>query len=200
MYRMQLGLALAAAVGTGGWWTPAQDVRHDPPSQGTVAEPAETPRAPWLQGDPADSVYRAAREALNRRDYRKAADLFAQIPERFPRSGYAPDAFYWQAFALYRLGESPSFAPRSTRSPAARALPDAATKGDAAALEQRIQGELARRGDAAAAEEVTAAAAGRRPRSGRAARAAAGRRARRAARRRATRRRSTTGATTTATT
>ena len=77
------------------------------PSRGRRREPAETPREPWLQGDPADSVYRAAREALNRRDFRKAADLFAQIPERFPKSGYAPDAFYWQAFALYRLGGEP---------------------------------------------------------------------------------------------
>ena len=33
-----------------------------------------------------------------------AADLFAQIPARFPKSGYAADALYWQAFALYRAG------------------------------------------------------------------------------------------------
>jgi HEAT repeat protein len=159
MYRMQLGLAVAAAVGTGGWWTPAQDVPTTLTVQGTVADPAETPRAPWLQGDPADSVYRAAREALNQRNYRKAADLFAQIPGRFPGSGYAPDAFYWQAFALYRLGGEPQLraALDALRRQRER-FAGAATKGDAAALEQRIQGVLARRGDAAAAEEVTAAA------------------------------------------
>src|SRR3954466_9691434 len=56
---------------------------------------------PWLWKDPADSLYRAAREALNRREYRPAARLFGEIPNRFPRSGYAADALYWNAFALY---------------------------------------------------------------------------------------------------
>jgi HEAT repeat protein len=159
MYRMQLGLAVAAAIGTSGWWSPARDVAPVQAVQGTSAEPAEMPRAPWLQGDPADSVYRAAREALNQREYRKAADLFAQIPGRFPRSGYAPDAFYWQAFALYRLGGEPQLraALEALRRQRER-FADAATKGDAAALEQRIQGVLARGGDEAAAVEVTAAA------------------------------------------
>ena len=59
---------------------------------------------PWLWNDPADSLYRAARETLNRREYRQAATLFGEIPNRFPRSGYAADALYWKAFALYRLG------------------------------------------------------------------------------------------------
>jgi HEAT repeat protein len=159
MDRMQLGLAVAAAIGAGSWWTPARDVATVQAVQGMVAGPAETPRAPWLQGDPADSVYRAAREALNQRENRTAADLFAQIPTRFPRSGYAADAFYWQAFALYRLGREPELraALDALRRQRER-FPDAATKGDAAALEQRIQGELARRGDKAAAAAVRVAA------------------------------------------
>ncbi len=159
MYRMQLGLAVAAAIGTSGWWTPARDAITVQAAQGTAAEPAEVPRAPWLQGDPADSVYRAAREALNQRENRKAADLFAQIPARFPRSGYAPDALYWQAFALYRLGREPELRAALDALRRQRAgFPDAATKGDAAALEQRIQGELARRGDKVAAAAVRTAA------------------------------------------
>jgi HEAT repeat protein len=156
MYRMQLGFALAAAIGTGTWWVPAGDfapVRAV--VQAATSEPAETPREPWLQGDPADSVYRAAREALNRSDFRRAADLFAQIPERFPKSGYAPDALYWQAFALYRSpGGSQLRAALDVLRRQRERFPEAATRGDAAALEQRIQGELARRGDKAAAEEV----------------------------------------------
>ena len=76
--------------------------RRTPPRR---AEPR--PPEAWLQGDPADSLYRAAREALDRRDYRRAADLFAQVPARFPRSGYAADAYYWRAFSLYRLGGTP---------------------------------------------------------------------------------------------
>lgn len=159
MFRMQLGLVVAAAVGAGSWWTPASDAATARTVQGTAAEPAEAPRAPWLQGDPADSIYRAAREALNQREYRTAADLFAQIPARFPRSGYAPDAFYWQAFSLYRLGGEPQLraALDALRRQRER-FAGAATKGDAAALEQRIQGVLARRGDEAAAMGVTAAA------------------------------------------
>ena len=124
MYRMQLGFALAAAMGTGGWWVARASFAHDQAVvQAALAEPAESPRAPWIQGDPADSVYRAAREALNRREYRKAADLFAQIPARYPKSGYAPDAFYWQAFALYRLGGEPQLrAALEALAPSARAL------------------------------------------------------------------------------
>ena len=161
MYGMQFGLALAAVVCLG-------DSLMLRPSFGfqpiAVAEaPADSMRltapAPWLRADPADSLYRAAREALNRRDYRAAATLFAQIPARFPKSGYAADALYWQAFALYRLGGDREL--RLARDALRRQrdrFPKAATNGDAAALEQRIQGELARRGDPVATAEVTAAA------------------------------------------
>jgi HEAT repeat protein len=117
------------------------------------------PPAPTAQADPADSVYRAARAALTRREYRQAATLFAAIETRFAGSQYAADARYWQAFALYRLGTDESLrqalgALRLQR----QRHPAAATKGDAAALERRIQGELARRGDPDAAAAVSAAA------------------------------------------
>ncbi len=64
-------------------------------------------RAPWAPGDPADSLYRAAREQLNKGDYRKAADLFKTIADQYPKSVYAPDSQYWEAFALYRIGGTP---------------------------------------------------------------------------------------------
>src|SRR5262245_58313680 len=66
--------------------------------------PAMVPPAPWAAQDPADSMYRAGRRALNRNDYRAAADQFREIRRRYPRSTYTPDAYYWQAFALYRIG------------------------------------------------------------------------------------------------
>jgi HEAT repeat protein len=72
----------------------------------TSGESANVP-APWAPQDPADSLYRAAREQLNKGDYRKAADLFKSLPEKFPRSVYADDAKYWQAFSLYRIGGTP---------------------------------------------------------------------------------------------
>ena len=146
MYGLVFGVAMVAALGV-----------TDP----RVASDPLDPRVPrgWLQNDPADSLYRRARETLNRRDYRVAADLFSQIPVRFPRSGYAADALYWQAFALYRAGGERDLrtglaALRQQR----ERFPKAATKGDAATLERRIQGELARRGDSEAAEAVAAAA------------------------------------------
>ncbi|HXE58582.1 MAG TPA: hypothetical protein VNK43_11330, partial [Gemmatimonadales bacterium] len=43
---------------------------------------ATTAPEPWATRDPADSLYRAAREALNRGSYRQAADLFRQLRER----------------------------------------------------------------------------------------------------------------------
>jgi len=114
------------------------------------------PPDPWATQDPADSLYRAAREALTRREFRQAADLFSRIASQYPKSGYAPDALYWQAFALYRVGRTAQL--REARDALRRQrerFPDAATKGDAAALDVRIQGELARRGDSQAAESVT---------------------------------------------
>lgn len=61
----------------------------------------------WARQDPADSLYRQARDLLNRGDYRKAADLFRSLPAKFPGSAYVGDAEYWQAFSLYRIGGTP---------------------------------------------------------------------------------------------
>jgi HEAT repeat protein len=161
MQHMQFGFVLAAMAGLGE--SSIHPLSSDLDRVPAVEAPADSATpvvpAPWLQGDAADSVYRRAREMLNRRDYRTAASLFGQIPERFPRSGYAPDAFYWQAFALYRIGGDRELrqgieALRRQR----ERFPKAATQGDAAALERRIQGELARRGDSEAAEDIARAA------------------------------------------
>jgi HEAT repeat protein len=123
---------------------------------GTTRDSAALPHprapAPWIQNDPADSLYRAARAALDRRDYRTAADLFAQVPVRYPRSGYAADSYYWRAFALYRLGGTAQLRTAlSALDTQKDKFPGAATKGDAKALALRIQGELARQGDQQAA-------------------------------------------------
>jgi HEAT repeat protein len=161
MYRMSPGLVLATMMGLGEWWTPAHVVLRDRAAavQDSAGASDRSAPAPWLQGDPADSVYRAAREALSGRDYARAADLFGQIPTRFPRSGYVADAFYWRAFSLYRLGGSSQLRDGLAALQTQRdRFPKAATRGDASALERRIQGELARRGDSKAAEDITRAA------------------------------------------
>ncbi|HEV7366258.1 MAG TPA: HEAT repeat domain-containing protein [Gemmatimonadales bacterium] len=161
MQYLQFGLALAAMAGLGESWI--HPVRSDldgiPAVEMAAYGLVAIVPAPWLQGDAADSLYRRAREMLNRRDYRSAASLFGQIPERFPRSGYAPDAFYWQAFALYRIGGDREL--RQGLEALGRQrdrFPKAATQGDAASLERRIQGELAQRGDPDAAADIARAA------------------------------------------
>ena len=161
MYRMELALLMTASAGWA-WWMPHDGADGERPAQvaAVVAGPGDTPPSPWLQGDPADSLYRAAREALTRREFRQAADLFASLPGRYPRSGYAADAYYWQAFALYRLGSEPRLRDALEALRVQREqYPKASTAGDARALERRIQGELARGGDSEAAEEVAEAAA-----------------------------------------
>jgi hypothetical protein len=82
--------------------------------------------------DPADSLYRAARTALNKGDFKGAAQLFHQIPVSYSRSAYAADALYWEAFALYRVGGAARCAPPSrgwrSRRAATRGPPRAATR------------------------------------------------------------------------
>src|SRR6476620_8745113 len=145
-----LGVALAGSFAVGGGWRSAAHPSAEPIGMVQDSDMPQDPRPPvaWLQGDPADSLYRAAREALDRRDFRAAADLFAQVPSRFPKSGYAADAYYWRAFALYRLGGTAQLKAALQALDTQRTrYPKAATKGDANALESRIQGELARQGD-----------------------------------------------------
>lgn len=123
--------------------------------------PAIEAPAPWLQQDPADSVYRAAREAMNRREYERAARLFHQVWHRHPRSAYAPDAPYWEAFNRYRLGDTRDLERAlELLELQAERYADAATRGngDAESLRTRVAGVLARRGDADAAESIVAMA------------------------------------------
>jgi len=130
---------------------------------GRAARPfATVPPAPVpsLQGQPADSVYRLARQRLNQGRFAEAATLFRQIVERWPDSKYAADALYWNAFALYRTGSSGDLK-RALDALHEQQLryPNAATHGDAEALAVRINGELARGGDTEAAEIIAAQAA-----------------------------------------
>lgn len=115
--------------------------------------------APWLSQDPADSLYRAARDALNARRYAEAVRNFGQLRERYPRSGYVADAYYFQALALYRQGGSRGLEQaRELLDQQLRDHPDASTSEDARALAVRIQSRLAREGDPAAAASVAQSA------------------------------------------
>ncbi|HJQ19901.1 MAG TPA: HEAT repeat domain-containing protein [Gemmatimonadaceae bacterium] len=109
------------------------------------------PSQPWAKDDPADSLYRVAREALNRGEYRRAAQIFSDITQKFPKSAYAQDSRYWEAFSRYRLGGTDDL------KEALRildAIPIDKTSADSRessvdipALKARVQGALAARGD-----------------------------------------------------
>jgi len=109
----------------------------------------------WLQEDPGADLYREAREALNDGRWERAAGLMSDLREEHPESGYVPDSYYWEAFALYRLGGRGALR-EATELLAVQAdeHPDAGTREDAAALRVRIEGERARRGDSEAAASI----------------------------------------------
>ena len=112
------------------------------------------------QGTDAESRYREARQALNRSQFEVAASLFERVRSDFPQSEYVADSFYYQGFALYRLGSSPRLrAARELLRQQAERHPDAATREDGEALLVRISGELARTGDTDARASVTGRAA-----------------------------------------
>lgn len=112
------------------------------------------------QGTPEDSLYRLARETLNRGEYGRAAQLFQSFQERYPTTRSAPAALYYRAFALYRAGATTDLRNALAALEAQRSrYPATADDADAAALRVRINGALASRGDQQAAAAVRAASA-----------------------------------------
>lgn len=128
---------------------------NDEPSRGTLS------RMRPEQGTREDSLYRAAREALNRGEYNRASTMFKALETQFPRSRVAPAVLYYQAFALYRAGSTAELkrALEVLKAQQER-YPDAAADPDAASLRTRLQAALAARGDAQAAEALRIATAG----------------------------------------
>lgn len=158
MSRLMLTLAGALLLGAGVQVPAAVEGRSSTVNdqQSTVDRRLSTVvPAPWLVNDPADSLYRVAREALNKGRYREALDAFRELERKFPESGYVADGLYWQAFALYRLGGRGNLHRASERlNEQSSRFPSAATRGDAEALSVRITSELARLGDVNASEDL----------------------------------------------
>jgi TolA-binding protein len=111
-----------------------------------------------VRQDAADSLYRAARDAMSRGDYSGAASLFQRIASQYPNSSVADQAMYYQAFSLYRQGGAERLkTARKVLDNLKTKYPDFA-RGEPASLRTRICGELAKQGDEACAAEVTRAA------------------------------------------
>ena len=106
-----------------------------------------------LSAQEADTLYKAARKALNAGDYAKAVDLFRLAAEG--NEEIAPDALYYQALAQYKMGGRTNYeAALSTLTFQLARWPDAPTHAEAEELTIRVQAELARMGDARSAEAL----------------------------------------------
>jgi HEAT repeat protein len=112
------------------------------------------PPEPWAKADPADSLYRLAREALSRGDYKRAAEIFHRIPERYPQSAYAGQALYYEAYSLYRSGGDDDLSTARDRLNQLKQRFPAIAKKDGATLLTRVCGELAKRGDETCAASI----------------------------------------------
>lgn len=167
----------ATTVKPMGDWAPMVKIAAMPPMPSMAFGWADrfghnTPPAPWAQGDPADSVYRVARDLLTRGEYGRSARMFADIQKNYSNSAYKTAAQYWEAFARYKIGTTDELRQ------AAKVLEPIATKivpgtnsnytvdrrtsdNDITTLYARINGALAMRGDADAAARVQQAAKAR---------------------------------------
>ncbi|HWL39665.1 MAG TPA: HEAT repeat domain-containing protein [Gemmatimonadaceae bacterium] len=133
----------------------AEDI-SEPELDGNVLPPE-----PWAQRDPADSLYRLAREALSRNDFKRAAEIFHRITERYPQSAYAGQSLYYEAFSLYRSGNTGDLEQaRDLLKTLRQRFPSLANGGDAKTLVTRVCGELAKRGDQDCAREIAQQAEG----------------------------------------
>jgi len=100
-----------------------------------------------------DTIYKTARRAMNQGDYERAVELYRQAMAEEPQ--YAADALYYQALAYQKMGGNSNY--RAALGALERQFeqyPDAATHAEAQALAIRVQGDLARQGDARAAEAL----------------------------------------------
>jgi hypothetical protein len=142
-HRAELEAALAAAHADRAFWH--EELAREGPPEG------------WAPQDPADPIWKRAREQLNAGDYAAAAQLFRRIrtESAFAKSAYRPDSFYWEAFALSRRGGAESLREaKRVLEELEKAYPPGERSPDARALATRIDGELAGRGSADAARQL----------------------------------------------
>jgi HEAT repeat protein len=161
MIHMKLYLLVALAASVGIAAPPAQgasathEIVHGVISETAVFHPLPA----GVARDPADSLYRAAREVLGNGDYDLAARMFHDVGVRYPQSALIPDAMYYEAFAKYRSGGSEAMlSARDLLASLQKRFPDFGQRSDAETLSTRICGELARQGDASCAASISARA------------------------------------------
>lgn len=111
----------------------------------------------WSQDqDPADSLYNVARDAMNRGEYRRSAELFNQVQSKYPRSNRLSAAAYYEAFMRYRIGSTDELksALRILTEKAPNAGSSSSVNQEIGMLTTRVRGALAARGDSEQARIV----------------------------------------------
>lgn len=112
-----------------------------------------------VRQDPADSLYRLGNEAIRNGNYARAAEIFHRLTERYPSSSYKEKALYFEAYALYRAGETKDLgAALKVLANYQIKYPDAFRKSDAGPLRVRICQALAEQGNEACMVMITTAA------------------------------------------
>jgi TolA-binding protein len=112
----------------------------------------------WAPADVADSLWKQGRNAISDEDWRRAEKLFSRIHEDYPKSAYAADSYYWEAFALSRRGGTDNVRDAVTllaKQIERFANASSVKNGDSKSLLTRLQGTLARSGDASAAADIS---------------------------------------------
>jgi HEAT repeat protein/TolA-binding protein len=132
----------------------------------------------YIQGDPADSLYRLAHQWLSNGEYGRSAQMFREIAQKYPKSAYIDDLPYYEAWARYKIGTTDELRnaarllePRASKligvvnasssssiryyGPESRRR---TSEGDVVGLYIRVNSALAQRGDRAAADIVSKAA------------------------------------------
>ena len=82
----------------------SEEMRAEAQAMVLEAAGARSLQSPEFPDDPADSLYRAAREAMNEGLNRDAARLFSELRSQYPDSRYGPSSLYYEAFARQRIG------------------------------------------------------------------------------------------------
>lgn len=161
MRTLPIALIGLAAIAGGAPLAAAAQVPAQPPASPAAPPAPAAPKAPPppAMAPPAppadDSIYRLGREAVAGGEFGRAADLFQALVRADAASRYAPDALYWEAYSLSRLGGTASLEQAlAALERQASLFPSLAARGDAPALRARIEGMLAARGDVRAAEAV----------------------------------------------
>jgi len=127
--------------------------------------PAAVPAAPPAITAPADSaeiLWNQARKLFADGDWARASRVFRSISQRYPKSSYAGDALYYEAYSLLQIGETQGMRRalelldlQETKYASASTVKNR----EAHKLRLRSEGALARMGDSDAAASIASSAA-----------------------------------------